>query len=41
MQAEIAPSSGHAEHPVCARGDVEKGVFLQAEKTMPYLDAVN
>lgn len=25
--AEIAPSSGHADHPVCARGDVEKGSF--------------
>lgn len=27
VQAEIAPSSGHAEHPLCARGDVEKGSF--------------
>lgn len=26
-QAEIALSSGHVEHCVCARGDVEKGSF--------------
>lgn len=41
IKAEIASVCVRVCVQVCAKGDVEKGVFSEAQKTMPYLDAVN